>query len=64
MELQRDNLGRFVVNQLIFAKDTAPMADSEYKLYILVHEFGRMCNRRNSRANVGKSKVMWCYRGM
>ena len=37
------------------------MADSE-KLYILVSEFGRVCERRKLIVNVGKSKVMRCSR--
>ena len=36
------------------------MADSEDKLYRLVSEFGRACERRKLRVNVGKSKVMRC----
>ena len=35
------------------------MADSEEKC-ILVSGFGRVCERRNSTVNVGKSKVMMC----
>ena len=34
------------------------MADSEEKLCRLVSEFGRVCERRKLRLNVGKSKVM------
>ena len=37
------------------------MADSE-KLYRFVSEFGRVCERRKLRVNVGKSKVMRCSR--
>ena len=36
------------------------MADSEEKLCRLVSEFGRVCERRKLRVNVGKSKVMRC----
>ena len=36
------------------------MADSDKKLYRLVSEFGRVCERRKLRVNVGKSKVMRC----
>ena len=36
------------------------MADSEEKLCRLVSEFGRGCERRKFRVNVGKSKVMRC----
>ena len=38
------------------------MADSEDKLCRLVSEFGRVCERRKLRVNVGKSKVIRCYR--
>ena len=38
------------------------MADSEEKLCRLVSKFGRVCGRRKLRVNVGKSKVMRCYR--
>ena len=34
------------------------MADSEEKLCRLVSEFGRVCERRKFKVNVGKSKVM------
>ena len=36
------------------------MADSEEKLGRLVSEFGRVCERRKLRVNVGMSKVMRC----
>ncbi len=36
---------------------TALMADSGKKLQSLVTEFGRVCNKRKVKANVGKSKV-------
>ena len=51
----------FVYNQLLFADDTALVADSD-KLCILVSEFGRACERIKLRVNVGKSKVMRCSR--
>ena len=38
------------------------MADSEEKLCRLVSDFGRVCERRKLRVNVGKSKVMRCSR--
>ena len=38
------------------------MADSEDKLCRLVSGFGRICERRNLRVNVGKSKVVRCSR--
>ena len=49
------------INQLLFADDTALVADSEEKLGRLVSEFGRVCERRKL-VNVGKSKVMRCNR--
>ena len=56
------NGGRFEINQLLFADDTALVADSEEKLCRLVSEFGRVFDRRKLRVNVGKSKVMRCSR--
>ena len=56
------NGGRFEINQRLFADDTALMADSEEKLGKLVSEFGRVCERRKLRVNVGKSIVMRCRR--
>ena len=53
------NGGRFEINQLLFADDTALVADTEEKLCRLVSEFGRVCERK-LRVNVGKSKVMRC----
>ena len=46
--------------QILFADDTALVADSEEKLQKLVEEFGRVCVRRKLRVNVNKSKVMRC----
>ena len=56
------NRGRFEINQLLFADDTALVADSERKLCRLVSEFGTVCKRRKLRVTVGKSKVMRCSR--
>ena len=50
------------LNQLLFADDTVVVADSERKLCQLGTEFGRVCERRKLRVNVGKSKVMRCTR--
>ena len=36
------------------------MADSEEQLCRLVSEFGRVCERRKSRVNVGMSRVIRC----
>ena len=60
LELLSANGGRFGINQLLFADHTALEADSEEKLGRLVSEFGRVCERRNLRVIVGKSKVMRC----
>ena len=62
LELLSVNGGKFQINQLLFADDTALVADSEEKLCRLVSVFGRVCKRRNLRVNVGKSKVMRCFR--
>ena len=60
LELLSANGGRFEINKLLFAYDTAPAADSEEKLCRLVREFGRVCNREKLRVTVGKSKVTRC----
>ena len=52
----------FEINQLLFADDTALVADSEEKLRRLVSEFVRVCERKKLRVNVGKSKVLTCSR--
>ena len=56
------NGGKFEINQMLFADDTALVADSEKKLCRLVSEYGRVCERRKLRVNAGKSKVMRCSR--
>ena len=60
LELLNANGGRFEINQLLFADDTVLVAVSEEKLCRLVSEFGKVCERRKLRVNVGKSKVMKC----
>ena len=55
LELLSANGGRFEINQLLFADDTALVADSE-KLCTLVSEFGRVCERK-LRVNVAKNKL-------
>ena len=62
LELLSVNDGRFEINQLLFTDDTALVADSEQKLCRLVTEFGRVCERSKSKANVGKSKILRCSR--
>ena len=59
-ELLSANGCRFEINQLLFADDSALVADSEEKLCRLVSEFGRVCKRRKLRVKVGNSKVMRC----
>ena len=41
------NGGRFEINHLLFADDTALVADSEEKLCRLVSEFGRVCEEES-----------------
>ena len=60
LELLSANGFRFEINHLLFADDTALVADSEEKLCRLMSDFGRVCERRKLRVNVGKSKVMRC----
>ena len=62
LELLSANGGRFEINQLLFADATALVADSGEQLCRLVSEFGRVCERRKLRVNVGKSKIMRCSR--
>ena len=50
----------YEINQLLFADDTALVADSEDKLKQLVYEFGKLRERRKLKVNVSKSKVMRC----
>ena len=62
LKLVDGNDNEWELNQLLFADDTVMVADSERKLCQLVTEFGRVCERRKLRVNVGKSKVMRCTR--
>ena len=62
LELQSANSGRFEINQLLFADDAPLVPNLEDKLCRLASEFGRVCERRKLRVNVGKSKVMRCSR--
>ena len=62
LKLVDENDNECELNQLLFADDTVVVADSERKLCQLVIEFGRVCERRKLRVNVGKSKVMRCTR--
>ena len=60
LELLSSNGGTFEINQLLFADNTALVANSEEKLCRLVSEFGRVCERRKLRVNIDESKVMRC----
>ena len=60
LKLLRLNGGRCEINQLLFADDTALVADSEEKLCRVGSEFRRACKRRKLRVNLGKSKGMRC----
>ena len=62
LKLVDGNDSEWELNQLLFADDTVVVADSERKLCQLVTEFGRVCERRKLRLNVGKSKVIRCTR--
>ncbi len=46
------------VNQLLFADDTALVAESEERLRHLVDEFGRVCKRKKLRVNESNNKVV------
>ena len=48
------NVGRFDINQLLFADDKVLMLNSDEKLCRLASEFGRVCERRMFIINVGK----------
>ena len=54
LDLLSANGGMFEINQLLFAVETALVADSEEKLCRLVSEFGRVWERIKLRMNVGK----------
>ena len=58
LELLSVNGDWFEINQLLFADNTALVADSEDKLCRLVSEFGRVYERRKLTVNICKSKVM------
>ena len=62
LELLGANGGRFEINLLLFADDTALVAHPKEKLCRLVSEFDRVCEIRKLKVNVGKSKVTRCSR--
>ena len=47
LELQSANGGRFEINQVLFADDTALVSDSEEKLCRLVSEFGEYAKKES-----------------
>ena len=55
---------KLAVESVAVADDTALVTDSEEKFCRLVSPFGRVCERRKRRVNVGKSKVMRCSRNV
>ena len=61
LELLSMNGGNVEINQLLFADDTALVADSE-KLCRLVNEFSKVCEIIKLRVNTGNSNVMRCSR--
>ena len=62
LKLVDEHDSEWELNQLLIADDAVVVADSGKKLCQLVTEFGRVCERRKLRVNVGKSKVMKCTR--
>ena len=62
LELLSANGGRFEINELLCAYDTALVADSEEKLCRFLSEFGRVFEKRKLRVNIGKTRVMRCSR--
>ena len=53
LELLSANGGRFEIKELLIADDTALVADSEENLCRLLSDFGRVCERKKLRVNVG-----------
>merc|ERR1711875_161267 len=58
VKLSVGGVREWVLSQLLFADDTALVAESAEQLQCLVSEFGRVCERRKLRVNVDKSEVM------
>jgi len=50
------------MRMILFADDTVLMADTEGKLQVLIECYGRVCKTKNVNINVGKSKVMKCWK--
>ena len=47
-----------MLSQLLFADNTALVAESAVQLQCLESKFGRVCKQRKLRINVNQSKVM------
>ena len=54
----RMNGREWEIGLLLFADDTALVADSSEKLRRIIESFARVCTRRKLKVNVGKSKVV------
>ena len=57
LKLVDGNDSEWELNQLLLADDTVVLAGSERKLCQLVTEFGRVCERRKLRVNVGRVRL-------
>ena len=64
LELINERGWPWMLNQLLFADDTALVASSEEELQQLVKVFDEVCKRRKLKVNIGKSKVMRCTRNI
>ena len=60
MKLLGGNFGRCDVNQVLFADNTALVADPEEWLCRPVSEFYRISETKTLQVNIGDSKVMRC----
>ncbi|XP_076044080.1 heat shock factor isoform X2 [Oratosquilla oratoria] len=61
MQDNSEVMEKWEVSQLLFADDTALVAGSEEGLRKLVAEFGRVCDRRKLKINVGKWNEVSLY---
>ena len=55
---------KWELGQLLFADDTAIVADSHDKLQRMLDSFGSVCGRRKLVVNVSKSRVVVYTRGL
>ena len=58
VKMRGDCEREWILSQLLFADDTALVAESAEQLQCMVREFGRVCERRKLCVNVDKSRVM------